>query len=357
MPVVSVRFSSENYSGLLFLSAVYLILKNNSCSTSQQWLRLPCAGLLLGFSFYFRFQVGFAILGLGMWLLFMGKMKWSHLLCLALFGAIAALGCTGVDRWFYGDWVLTPVNYFHSNIVENKAANWGVDPWWYYFKLFFLQSVPPISLLLLVLFFTGISKHRLSLFAWCLLPFLLAHFAVGHKEMRFLFPIVFAFIYLSALGFDWLITSGIRTRLLRIAVAVAVIVNMPLLLVKMFTPAQEVVPYYRFLYRHAAPSGQTVLAIEKDPYDILDLKMNFYRPPGMKTVVLAEDAQLVDFLSLNRPQSILLLERNVTGSKRFPGYRSRSVYCLLPSWVLHFNFNNWVGRSRIWNIRQLERMN
>ena len=41
------------------------------------------------------------------------------------------------------------MNYFLINLVEAKAAQFGVDPWWYYIEKLLLLMVPPFSLVLL----------------------------------------------------------------------------------------------------------------------------------------------------------------------------------------------------------------
>jgi phosphatidylinositol glycan class B len=126
--------------------------------------------------------------------------------------------CIYLDYWFYDELVLTPYNYFFANIVENRAAGWGTSPWWYYIIQFFLQSVPPISLLLFLFFCIGLHKKRAHVFTWCLVPFLLAHFVVAHKEMRFMFPMLLPFIYLAAMGVDWFFVNRRYNKALRFSI-------------------------------------------------------------------------------------------------------------------------------------------
>ncbi len=66
VPFFSVRFSSENYSAITFLGAVILIFQSGKSQIINKVLRVAAIGLLLGFSFCFRFQVGFAIIGLAL---------------------------------------------------------------------------------------------------------------------------------------------------------------------------------------------------------------------------------------------------------------------------------------------------
>jgi hypothetical protein len=54
------------------------------------------------------------------------KKAWfAQLMALAL-GALLAVGFGFItDYWLYGEWVCAPYNYFFSNIMEGKAANFG----------------------------------------------------------------------------------------------------------------------------------------------------------------------------------------------------------------------------------------
>ena len=356
IPLISVRYSSENYAAITFLAALYLLLRDQEhASPKTSYYPLALAGLLLGFSFYFRFQIAFAILGLGLWLLFIRKLPVAKIAVLSIFGILAAGICTGIDSWFYGNFVLTPYQYFFANIVEDRAAYFGVEPWWYYFNFIFFQAIPPISLLLLGFFFWGASKRPLSLFLWCLLPFVLAHFAVGHKELRFLFPVVFLFLYLVALGVDAFIATGKFTRTARVVALLVGVLNTPVLLFKMLTPAQEAVSYYHFLYRYAQEKPVLLLCNKESIYNIAELHINFYESPRVQCLVLENDSAITQYLQENHPASVHVFHRKIAPELSYPGYARHIVYCLFPDWVLRINLNNWQRRARIWTIEELKR--
>ncbi len=72
----------------------------------------------------------------------------------AVLGALAAaflIACaagTLADRWLYDAWVFTPYEYARANLIEGKAASFGVKPWWFYGGKILLYLVPPFSLVL-----------------------------------------------------------------------------------------------------------------------------------------------------------------------------------------------------------------
>ncbi len=188
IPIISVRFSSETWSGLLFLLSLALFINDSNDKTKPFKM-----GLLFGISFLFRFQIAFAIVGFGLWLIFINHSKLKYLLKIcASFIAIIILGLL-LDSWFYGEFVSTPWNYFYKNIVEGAASGFGTSPW--YFYILKLLSYPsyfigiPIILSFIFILFSNPKNYIL----WVTIPFIVGHSIISHKEERFLFPLVYLF--------------------------------------------------------------------------------------------------------------------------------------------------------------------
>ncbi|MCK4345036.1 MAG: hypothetical protein KAX05_07090, partial [Bacteroidales bacterium] len=338
IPFINVRFSSETLSGIFFLLAVYLILLYNN-NLNKKLLRLVLPALLLGFSFFLRFQIGFAIIGLGLWLLFINKMKWKEFLVLIGSGILVVSLCIFLDYWFYGELELTPINYFVTNIIKNKAANWGIRPWYYYFSSFTIKAVPPISIVLLVLFLIGLYKEPSNVFVWCFIPFLFSHMIVGHKELRFMFPMTYAFIYLSAIGLDFIISKYKFNKTWKFLFVFVAAINIILLLFKMLTPAQEAIKYYKFLYKYSRKEEITLLSIEKKTYELVGVDVNFYRSANIKNIVFNNFQQVEDYLNTNHPETVLLLNREFLLEYEFKDYNKRIIYSLFPKWIKNYNIN------------------
>jgi phosphatidylinositol glycan class B len=187
IPVISVRFSSETWSGLMFLLSLALFLNN-----SNHKLKPFLIGFTLGLSFLFRFQIAFAIIGFVLWLIVIDHSKPKYLL--KIFASICAVLFFGVllDSWYYGEFVSTPWNYLLS-VIASGGDGFGTSPWHYY--IFKFLSYPSYFMgipLLLSIVLTLIFKPD-SLMLWCIIPFVLIHSFVPHKEERFLFPIVYFF--------------------------------------------------------------------------------------------------------------------------------------------------------------------
>ena len=185
LPFLNVRFSSESWSGLSMLTAVALLQPNGSRGKGA----LIGAGIFLGLAFLFRFQTGSMIAGIALWLICIGKEKWQRLLLLLfIFLAILQVGIL-TDTWFYGHYTLSFLNYFIVNIVEGVASDFGTAPWYYFIEFILNASILPIGLLILISFMAGIVLQPKHIVFWAIVPFLMMHICIPHKEGRFIFPV------------------------------------------------------------------------------------------------------------------------------------------------------------------------
>lgn len=347
MPYLQVRYSSECWSGIVFLTAIYHLLKFERETDYHPGL-LFIAGVLSGLSFFFRFQMGFAIIGAFGWLI-NRKVKVRDLAIFVAGGLLAGAVCIALDCWFYDELVLTPYQYFKSNIVEGKAANWGVSPWWYYLYEFLIDSVPPISLLLLGLFLHGLFLQRKHLFCWTFIPYLLAHILVGHKELRFLFPMVFPFLFFVSTG--WLSLRKLFSKhlLFKIALTLSLIGNFLLLPIRSIMPAQEAIPYYRFLYIYTKKQQTTIYTKNPSIYQLAGLNLNFYKPKGLNIVTFNDFPALFSSTPMRpKPGDLLLMQAPLSFSQK--DYQIEILFTIFPNWLLENNINHWQNRSRVWCI-------
>lgn len=351
-PYLDVRFSSENLSGISFLAGLLLIYP---APGQQPPLRLMAGGFLLGLSFFFRYQIAFAAIGLGFWLLMQEKAPWKtwlYLLCGALMAFIPGLAA---DRWLYGDWVLAPYNYFAQNILENKAAGFGVSPWWSYLIDLPVTLLPPLSILLIVFLVIGIGRMPRHVFVWCLAPFLLFHTVIEHKETRFLFPLIFPIFYLAIFGWLEYANGKKLSQLARFGLGFLLVINMLALCFRSLYPANDIFTYPRFMRAYAEAHPETVIFEEKPAPDKgQKLEPRFFQSPWM-------NIHYVDkFENLNKPG----YESPVPGDLLFlkkpepdfvpAGYSIEQAYRWFPDWLLKINFNNWQKRTRIWTVYQVK---
>ena len=149
-------------------------------------------GLILGFSYLFRFQIAFAIFGFIIWLLLIHKSGLVYVLKMGLsFFAVILFGFL-VDSWFYGEWVFTTWNYFYT-FFQGEGADFGASPWYFYLEKLYDFPGYFLGILLMSAFIFILLFKPKNIYLWCLLPFILAHSFITHKEERFFFPMVFLF--------------------------------------------------------------------------------------------------------------------------------------------------------------------
>ena len=355
VPYIGVRYSSENIAANCFLLAIAIILELKNGSIGKQNKRLLIAGLLLGFSLFLRLQMGFAFIGLGCWLLLhKSPLRYYMLLSLAAMVAIGISTC--VDYWFYGQWVFTPYNYFNVNIIQHVAAKFGTDPWWYYFQLFINMAIPPLSIVLLALLFIGCAKKQKNIFNLVLIGFLIGHFAIGHKEMRFLFPMSFPFIYLFCSGLDIVFVQHNGKPWLNWSIKLLVTLNIAVLIFKIFTPAEEVIKYYSYIYNYVTITqhGRCILAAhKKSTYTMGPIEANFYKPRPLNMQVFQNAAGLQQILANNNGAPVIYLSHTLDPGPELAGCRAEKIYCQFPEWVLKYNINQWQDRSYIWAVFRL----
>jgi phosphatidylinositol glycan class B len=183
IPFLNIRFSSEAYSGLSFILAVALIYTYGK----HRYLLIGC---LLGLSFIFRYQTIFMSVGFVLWMAIIQKVDFKSLLRLFAGSILVLILGFGIDYWFYQTSTSTFVNYFIANIIEQKMVMYGVSPWHLYFTSSLNAMTFPIAIIIWVSVTEQLICSYKSWLPWVILPFLIFHICVSHKEMRFLFPLV-----------------------------------------------------------------------------------------------------------------------------------------------------------------------
>jgi GPI mannosyltransferase 3 len=341
----NVRFSSENWSGSIFLIAFSLLYSEPSAGKRLFFY----VGMLLGLSFLFRYQTGFLIAGFILWHLLIKKDIGSTLIL--ILGVLILFG-TGIliDRWFYGNWTLTTWNYFNQNILQNRVSDFGIRPWWYYIDRIFVEGIPPFSLVYIASFVLFFIFRRKDLLTWTLLPFLLVHFIIGHKEIRFLFPVIgfLPVIIIKSAGIIQERRNGTfaENRFVKKSAQLFWAVNLIFLIVIAFTPADGQISLYKKIYSEYK-SPATMYYTKDNPYNrVLDI--NFYKRANLE-IVKIDSIGKIELMS-NRKILFVTKDKNISNDLRT---QKRLVYSSFPDWIRIFNFNNWMARTNCWYVYEL----
>lgn len=184
LPFLHVRFTGETWSGLFLLLALAFL----HAGEGGRGRYLQC-GIALGLAFLCRPPVLAAALGIIGWLGWVKRERTLHLL--HLIAAFMALLIAGIvlDSWFYGQFTFTAWNYLKLGITGSTEHPFVEFPWWYYYAWVFKYSIPVFGALILSAFGLLCAFKPRHLLTWVIVPFLLLHMVLPHKELRFLFPL------------------------------------------------------------------------------------------------------------------------------------------------------------------------
>lgn len=362
MPFLLVRFSSESCSGAIFFIALCLLSnKENS------YHDLYFVGLLLGIAFYCRFQTAFAIAPLLLWYsLFIAKLEWRKYGCL-IFGFLTAIGIgILIDFWFYETWVFTPYNYLNSQIFKGVLNQFGVSPWWYY-PILLSQAISTFYAVLIILVtIVFILNNPTNVISWISLVVVGFHTIIGHKEIRFLFPLIlvlpitfnFAIVNLEY----YLSNRTFSLSYFKVFKIALIIIGILFMLVCTLKPVEKTVVIMEYIYQSSR--NQKTYIYTLDGYTFRGKQImgkyasgyvvnNFYK--NNQTNMMYVNAQF-DIEDLRkRPNSYLFIDeindkafliKNISKLKR--------IKSSIPEWIRYFNINNWQSRDSIFSLYQLK---
>ncbi len=341
----SVRFSSENLAGRIFIIAFALFVIWENLNKRQYFI----VGLLLGLSFLFRYQNVFLIAGFLAWILFIHKSKFTDVVIAGL-GIVVMFGIgVLIDRWFYEEWVLSIWKYFEENILNDKMSGFGTAPWYYYLLKIFNEGIPPFSLLYIVPFVLLLIYRWKDALVWIILPFLLVHFYIGHKELRLLFPLI-GFVPLLAVQGGEIINEKwkglLQKKFFKVFTVLFWIYNVAFLCAIALKSAESYVPMFEKIYdRYNKPA--VLYYIERNPYDRA-LEIHYYRRENLRI-------QKIDSIPEMRfsKDTITLFATFNNKDVALIGKNNEVIYCNFPEWLKKFNFNHWVERTPFWKVYEV----
>jgi phosphatidylinositol glycan class B len=340
---LGVRFSSENWSTCIFIIGLLLFFSSEKKLKKDYFI----LGLFFGFSFIIRFQSAFLIMGFVLWMVFINKTRILTLIYLIISIFLIIIMGVLIDTWFYQSFTFTPYNYFYQNIILNKAENFGIEPWWYYFKSSFEKGIPPISIVFIIATIYFFVKHLKDPITWSFLPFILAHFYIGHKELRFLFPILYFlpyFLIKSIENFTKNKSISInQNRYINISIQFIFILNITIYSIVIFRPMTTKIFLFEFVYNNYEEIT-SIYYTDNNPFE----EINFYK--RKKLEIIKVDQKDIKKWRLNNNTNKLIItipeKRNLFKDKKI-------LFQTYPLWLNNFNFRNWMKKSEQYLIYKL----
>lgn len=194
VPYYYIRFTSETFSGILFLLSAGILLNPN-----KKKIAILIAGFIIGLACYSRFQTILPLLGfiIGLWIFEKFNLRQTAIL---ITGFIVAFGLgLIVDFWFYGEWVFTPGRYIEYQIIKNVANDFGTEPFYYYLPLLLKFSTPFLGIMLFIILIGTPAIKGVNTLYLTFMSSLVLLSILGHKEFRFLIPVllIIPYVYFS----------------------------------------------------------------------------------------------------------------------------------------------------------------
>ena len=301
-PSVHARFSSDNWGGLWFAAGLCLMLDAAGAPAPRRARSIAfavAAGAIWSIAFYSRFQMGIAIAGAVLWLLLVRR---GHFVLVAALAASFAAGCAFnemLDHWLYGVWTWVPWNYLQVNLIQGKAATFGVLPWWMIGAYAAIVLIPPFSIALMALAAVGSWYARRHVIVWAAVPFVVVHAAIAHKEARFLIPLLYLAGVWGAVCVDalppplkaWLSRSW-RTAPGRASVAAFYAVNVLALVTTVLMPANDSINVDSWRWEHQQLDPSTVYAVDPVTSRLPANVTNSFYDGGLRVAPFTSVAQI-----------------------------------------------------------------
>jgi phosphatidylinositol glycan class B len=350
VPFISVRFTSENYAALFLLLSLLLLTK------PKNYGNLVLVGLSLGISFLFRYQMGIAILAVYAYLLFIDKIKFLKVIASGIIVLLVIALATYLDTIFYNQLTFAPYNYLKLNLIDGKASNFGTSPFFAYLYLFLGFAAPPISFILLASYTKGVILLKKHIFVWVSLFFILIHSLIGHKEVRFLFPIMYLFIFIAIYGLMTYFTSKEVKRWHIRLFKISFVINYILLLFMMFKPLNGTVQLYSYLYNNVSKENNLIISDTRETYHFLvGLKSTFYRPKNINSIALDSSESIHNYLIENNIENAFLIHDQLYFEGKIDNYEVSRVYSAYPNWLKSIHFIDLQKIIRTKSIYKLTR--
>lgn len=355
LPYTRTLFCSEMMSSLIFFGTLVLYDAKKD-SWRSAWLPL-LTGLLFSLAFYFRFQIAFAMVGFGIWLLFSEK-RYHHLLPMAVGFVVGAAFNTWLDFAYYKEWVITPYAYFHVNINEGRAAGFGTSSFTRYIAL--LIGIAPAPLISIVFLYYAVKTFFTRLLNPVFLSviiFVVMHSMVGHKEERFLFPVFNA----MPLIIGWSIPSfqhyyqrahGWIKATFRFVIWFSVVLNVLLLLAITFIPYSQTVRFSEKLAREFRNKPVELYTLGQTPFQTPSRNPMVFYKNGAPDIHLHRLSTLDSVIMFNRNISYLATTYNEIKDNRHTidslGYKP-----VMYSSEMIWNVNEFLHRKKINTINEI----
>lgn len=357
-PFIHARTTAENFGMNVFALGLMLLTKplskeilnltklNFDLNIFKNQVTLPTlssilGGALIGMAVNFRIPLAPMPLFLILWLCLVARVKFLNIIQI-LFGILlSVLLTTAFDTWGYGEFTYSIWSYLYQEFTNNVSQGFGTSPWHYYIYKTFSKGVPPLSLFIIASSLYLWIKKPGHLLTWSTLPVFLLHSTIGHKELRYIFPLIIFIPITLALVYECL-EEKLKSKTLIVFAKISVFVNVIFLVVSSFKPAYTPIHIYKFLYKNGDEISK-LYTFNNLQRDILKV----YLKKEIPFVHITKNTEIDQAIG-SELDSWFLVEK-ISDFSHFESRKCENMYSTYPKWFTN-NFSKWLRRSKAWSI-------
>ncbi|OUR98779.1 hypothetical protein A9Q84_05035 [Halobacteriovorax marinus] len=357
-PFIHARTTAENFGMNVFALGLMLLTKTLSKESLNQtklnfdfnifknqvsipYLSAIMGGALIGMAVNFRIPLAPMPLFLMLWLCLIARVKFLNILQITFGIGLSVAFTTAFDSWGYGELTYSVWSYLYQEFTRNVSQGFGTSPWYYYIYKTLSKGVPPLSLFITFSTLYLWIKKPGHLLTWATLPVFALHSAIGHKELRYIFPMIIFIPITLALVYEYL-EDKLKSRPVIIFAKISVFVNLLFLVVSSFKPAYTPIHIYKFIYKN----GDEISKL----YTFNNLQRDILR------VYLKKETPFIHITKTEEIDSAINLEKNswflvekISDFTHFESRNCENMYSTYPKWFTS-KFSKWLKRSKAWSI-------
>ena len=338
-PFLHSRTSAENLSLTLFIFSFCLLFQLIiSKKYKFRFISLSFGSFIMGISMVAKFTTVFNALPFFLWIVFFR----FNFLILFIFGIFVLLALSlglYIDYINWGSFKNTYYQFYYHNLTTGemgKMKYFGVEPWYYYFFEIIKQLAPILSIFFLLGLLYFWIKNVKNVFTWITLFSFIIFSSIGHKEIRYIFPIyIFAPFFIA-----YLLEFFSNKYFLNVFKSLIIISNLVFLTLTLITPANAKVGVYKFLYENTN-KNQNIFFSDQNPYLINNMEAYFYTNFLPKIEKIEKNEEIID--------DIWVTSNNYNDISIFLKRGCAIKYSTYPKYIVDLN-KNWKRLKLNWYI-------
>jgi phosphatidylinositol glycan class B len=197
------------------------------------------------------------------------------------------------------------------------------------------------------------------------IPFIIFHHYFGHKEMRYLFPVIPFIPVMFAMSIDYLVkrfeflNGNVFKYAWKFILYTSLLINLVLVLLTITLPASKEAALWQNCFTKYISSDSILLVYDQDGSgsDTGELELDFYNTNDIPVISINSESEILDkIIKFPDKQLFYAARKKGRASALASNGISNHLICqALPEWILKININDWTSRASIWQIWEIKK--